>query len=519
MPHGRKAQNSPATHMRHKSLPALYSGGSTDVTVTPLKPATHMIFWGCASAAFILSVILFKSVLLPFVLGIAVAYLLSPVMRKFEMLGIARAPAALMILGGFLILISAFTAVLAPVLYRELVQFSHDLPVYIEKAKSLMRPVTDMLERYTGHTEKENLDAFLKENGDSAVDLAHYIVRTIAAGGQRIVDMITVAVFMPVVAWFMMKEWPGITRWVRALIPRHAEGVVMDLLGQIDEKLSGFVRGQITVAVFLGLAYALALALAGLKYGILIGLMSGALSVIPMVGSAIGLIVSVTVAWFQAGDIMFVLLIAAIFISGQIIEGNVLTPKLVGDSVGLHPLWVFFALLAGGSLLGVLGMFLAVPVAAVIGVLLSFALQKYKQSAYYRDTEDEPDDGGSVMTLPAQTAKAEQIPLDLGFRHAFGRADFHIGQSNRDAVAWIDRWPDWPAPVLVLQGPAASGKSHLAAVWRDISDAGVIKPENLATHTAQDLFVRSPAFVLDGLDPWLGGIARRKPPCFTCIIC
>ena len=360
------------------------------MSVQPLKPRTHIIFWTCACALFILTVILFKSVLLPFVLGIAVAYLLNPAMHKFEMLGIARAPAAMMILGGFLILIITFVGIISPILYRELSQFSNDLPLYIEKFWGLMSPVTATLDNYIGNGERKSLEGILKENAGSAVGAANYIVHKIASGGQAVMDMISVAVFMPVVAYFMMKEWPSVTQWVRDLMPRHSEEVIMGLLKQIDEKLSGFVRGQITVATFLGLAYAIMLSLAGLKYGILIGLMSGLLSIIPMVGSAVGLIVSVAIAWFQAGDIMFVLLIAGIFIGGQIIEGNFLTPKLVGDSVGLHPLWVFFALLAGGSLLGILGMFLAVPVAAVVGVLLSFALQKYKQSAYYQEKDVKP---------------------------------------------------------------------------------------------------------------------------------
>ncbi len=192
-----------------------------------------------------------------------------------------------------------------------------------------------------------------------------------------------------VVAYFMMAEWPAVTKWVRDLMPRHSEETIMGLLRQIDTKISGFVRGQISVAVVLGVSYAVMLTLAGLKYGFLIGLMSGLISVIPMVGSAVGLVVSVAVAWFQAGDIMFVLLIAGIFLGGQVIEGNFLTPKLVGDSVGLHPLWVFFALLAGGSLLGILGMFLSVPVTAVVGVLLSFAIQRYKESPYYLESDVE----------------------------------------------------------------------------------------------------------------------------------
>ena len=269
-------------------------------------------------------------------------------------------------------------------------QFSDDLPGYIEKISALAAPLTQRLQTYLGATDSQSLTNLLKSNSASAAGAASFVMQKLAAGGQALADAISVALFMPIVAYFMMVEWPSVTKWVQALIPRHSEETIMTLLQEIDKKLSGFVRGQISVAAMLGIAYAIALSIAGLKYGFLIGLGAGLLSVIPMVGSAVGLIVSVGVAWFQSGDIMFVLIIAGIFIAGQIIEGNFLTPKLVGDSVGLHPLWVFFALLAGGSLLGILGMFLAVPVAAVIGVLLSYAIKKYKESAYYKDTSEKP---------------------------------------------------------------------------------------------------------------------------------
>lgn len=359
------------------------------MTIKPLTPKTHILFWLGASTFFIASVLLFKSVLLPFVMGIAVAYLLNPVVNKFGEAGIARGPASIMILFSFLVFFLGFIGIISPILYRELTQFTEDLPGYIEKITNLLTPLTTRLEEYVGTVEKEKLQGLLQDNAGSATAFAKILLSKLAAGGQAIVDMISVAIFMPIVAYFMMKEWPAVTKWVHDLMPRHSENTITDLLKQIDTKLAGFVRGQITVAVVLGVAYAIMLTLAGLKYGFMIGLFAGLLSVIPMVGSAVGLIVSVGVAWFQAGDIMFVLLIAGIFIGGQIIEGNFLTPKLVGDSVGLHPLWVFFALLAGGSLLGILGMFLAVPVAAVIGVLLSFSIARYKQSAYYNDPDIE----------------------------------------------------------------------------------------------------------------------------------
>lgn len=373
------------------------------MTVKPLKPTTHLIFWACALVLFVLVIMLFKAVLLPFVLGIAVAYLLNPLVEKFADIGIARKPASIMILCGFLILIIACLGALIPIITREFAQFAQDLPSYIEKFWVLVTPLSVYLDKYVGGADDETLKSLLKQNSGSAVNIANMIVQNLAAGGQAIFDLLSVAVFMPVVAYFMMIEWNNVCAWVRGLMPRHAEGTVMSLLSEINQKLSGFIRGQISVAVFLGVAYALALTLAGLKYGVLIGLSAGILSVIPMVGSVIGLIVSVAVAWFQSGDISFVAIIAGIFLLGQLIEGNFLTPKLVGDSVGLHPLWIFFALLAGGSLLGILGMFLAVPIAATIGVLVSFGLRQYKQSKYYNDSS-----GVEVKAVAAQPLKKKQ---------------------------------------------------------------------------------------------------------------
>ena len=149
-------------------------------------------------------------------------------------------------------------------------------------------------------------------------------------------------------------------------------------------KRQSFIRGQISVVFVLAALYALALSIAGLKYGFLIGLCAGLLCIIPMLGSIVGLFIAVIVAWFQAGDLTYMGMIAGIFVVGQIIEGYVLTPKLVGESIGLHPLWVFFAIMAGGSLLGIVGMLLAIPIAAIISVLLAFGLHQYKKSLYYK---------------------------------------------------------------------------------------------------------------------------------------
>ncbi|HEY8190325.1 MAG TPA: AI-2E family transporter, partial [Micavibrio sp.] len=195
----------------------------------------------------------------------------------------------------------------------------------------------------------------------------------------------------PIVAFFMMEEWVRITKWIDDMIPRDSYRTIRDLLTQMDRKVSGFVRGQVTISCVLAIAYAIALSIAGLKFGFLIGLMAGILSIVPMVGSMIGLVVAVLVAWLQSHEWSYVGIIAAIFLVGQFLEGNIITPRIMGKSVGLHPLWILFSLLAGGALFGIVGMILAVPVAAIIGVLAAFAIDRYKSSSYYaRDAVPAP---------------------------------------------------------------------------------------------------------------------------------
>lgn len=344
----------------------------------------QVLFWAAAFAIFLLFVFVFKSVLLPFVLGWAVAYLLEPVVSRLGRYRIGRSLAALLILGLFLLVLLALLSVLLPLIYRQSLEFAQDLPGYIDHLVLLFEPFSQKAFSVLGQSPTTDLKALLTQNAGSAAGIASSVLIGLASGGQALFGFISVLVLMPIVAYFMMKEWPHITAWMEDLLPLDSKNTILDLLRQINLKIAGFIRGQLSVAFILGFAYAIALSLAGLKYGFLIGLFAGALSIIPMVGSTVGLLISVSVAWFQAGDLMYVGIIAAIFLVGQLIEGNILSPKLVGDSVGMHPLWVFFALMAGGALFGILGMLLAVPVAAVAGVLLVFVIGRYKKSAYYK---------------------------------------------------------------------------------------------------------------------------------------
>ncbi len=341
-------------------------------------------FWGGAAFLMLIFIWIFKSVLTPFVLGVVIAYLLNPLVKGFSTKGIGRSTSSAFIICLFFVLTTTVIIFVAPIVAQESTDLIEDLPGYLDKIFKWIQPHTVWLQENFGENYMADAKAFLKENISKILTISGGLAGGLAAGGQALVGAATTMVLTPLVAFYMMREWPVITKWVEDLMPRAHEGVIKDLLGQIDRKLSGFIRGQLTVAFLLGIIYAIALTIAGLNYGFLIGISAGILSIIPMVGSTIGLLVSVAVAWLQSGELQYVFIIAAIFVVGQVVEGNILSPKLLGDSVGLHPLWILFALMAGGSALGILGMLIAVPVAAVIGVLVSFAVLQYKDSYFYQ---------------------------------------------------------------------------------------------------------------------------------------
>lgn len=344
----------------------------------------HFIFWGLAFASFLLILFVFNDVLLPFILGMVIAYLLNPAVHALGRWKLGRGPAALLILSAFSLVVLILLALTAPVISREIVELCNNIPAYIDRLTSLLEPQRARLEAFLYPDGAPAVTEVVKEHAGAAAAAAGYIAGGVAEGGQLFIHVITLIVITPVVAYFMMKEWPRITAWAVDLMPPKRKDTIMNLFREIDTKLSGFIRGQVTVALILATSYAIALTLLGLKYGFLIGLAAGLFSVIPMVGSVGGLFVGTLAAWLQVGEWQFCVAVASVFIVGQLMEGNFLTPKIVGDRVGLHPLWIFFALMAGASLLGFLGLLIAVPVAAVISVLAAFVIRQYKKSPFFK---------------------------------------------------------------------------------------------------------------------------------------
>ena len=361
-----------------------------------LTTATKASFWAAFLVLLIGFVWLFNSILTPFILGIAIAYLLNPVAVKFSRKQIPRWATALIILTLFFGTLALLFILIAPMVFRQAQMLIDQLPNYIQNLMDYLSPYLTWIQDRVGDDYIQQINDYMKNSASKVVSATGGIVGGIATGGKVLAGMATTLALTPLVAFFMMKEWPYIVRWVEGMYPRQHAKLIRSLLKKIDMKVAGFIRGQITVAFILGVIYALALTIAGLNYGFLIGLGAGIFSIIPLVGSALGLVVGVVVAWFQTGDLLYTGIIAAIFMGGQFIEGNFLAPKIVGDSVGLHPLWIMFALLAGGSLFGIVGMLLAVPMAAVVGVLGGFMIDQYKASPLYQKNPDEP----SAIIMP-----------------------------------------------------------------------------------------------------------------------
>lgn len=349
-----------------------------------MKIKQHAFFWIFAALCLFLFVWLFNAILLPFVVGIAIAYLLNPLLVKLDRYEISRTVVTLLILTSFLAIIVALTLLVLPPLYREVAQLAEQAPEYIDSLWSQLQPYVEIVEKTVN---EENLDESLqeafKDNIGGALSAGTNLLGGILKGGLALIGFVTFVVVTPLVAFFMMVEWQQLTTWIDGLLPRGSYEQVKNLLSEIDKKIAGFVRGQFLVALTLGILYAIALSIVGLQYGFLIGIGAGVLSIIPLFGSIVGFFVGIAVAWLQTPDVVFVLTVAGVFLLGQLLEGNFITPKLMGKSVGLHPLWILFALMAGGALFGIVGMVLAVPVAATAGVLLSFTIEQYKESPYY----------------------------------------------------------------------------------------------------------------------------------------
>ena len=344
----------------------------------------NWVFWLTMLAIFCLLFYVLRSVLLPFVAGIIIGYLLDPFTTKLQNAGVKNRALAtvLVMLICFVILIPAL-GLLIGMIDEQVGRFLGAVPEYAANFAKRVEPLfIELQDKFPG-LEADKIREYIRGNLANGMKIIGSVVQKVVSGGFALVNLLSLLLITPVVAFYMLRDWHDFLGNVDELLPEKYKVTIRNLAHQIDRILAGFIRGQLSVCVLLGTFYASGLYFVGLELGVLVGFIAGLISFIPYVGSISGFVISMGIALAQFDSWGPIAQVVAVFMVGQFIEGNFLTPKLVGENVGLHPVWVMFALLAGGVLLGFLGLMIAVPVAAIIGVLIRYAIEQYKESSLY----------------------------------------------------------------------------------------------------------------------------------------
>lgn len=326
-----------------------------------------------------------KGIIFPFILSLIFAYLLDPMVTRLQKYKISRTLGTIIVtLGFFTILVLIFTMIV-PLMYNQiskLIEFlmhykdslnKHHMPAVVNKIKGLPPEYLDKF--------KQSLNSI----SGNLVNFATTLLKEIFYSGAVAVNTISLIFITPIVTFYLLKDWKNIPKTIKNLIPIKFKGESIQLFKELNQTLSGYLRGQILVCLILGCYYATSLSILGLESGLSLGILTGMFSFIPFVGILFGLALAILIAALQFQSLTYIIAVLGIFAIGQIMEGSFITPKLIGDKVGLNPVWIIFGLLALGALFGFIGVLIAVPLTAVLGVVIRFALTKYKQSELYKN--------------------------------------------------------------------------------------------------------------------------------------
>ena len=353
----------------------------------------QLMWWGVAAVVLLLAMWLLGNAILPFILGAGVAYLLDPVADRLERAGLSRVMSVVVITVGGVLAFAGVVVLVVPVMLRQATSLIETAPEMIEQARLFLSARFPQLLPADG-----NIGTALTDLGAAMGEQMGSLASRLLSSVGGIISAIAILVIVPVVAFYLLLDWDHLVERVDTLLPREHAPTLRRLSREIDEALSGFVRGQGLVMLILGTWYAIGLMIVGLPFGFFIGAMAALLSFIPYVGVLIGGATAIGVALFSFwGDPLWIGLVVAIFAIGQVVEGNYLQPKIVGHHVGLHPVWLLLALSVFGMLFGFVGMVMAVPLAAALGVIARFLTQRYQESALFTGQALPPDPGQPML--------------------------------------------------------------------------------------------------------------------------
>ncbi|MBR0671941.1 AI-2E family transporter [Roseomonas soli] len=374
--------------MSRAGSPSALAGGrfpppSAPRTATPRQRLGLVLGFG---GALLFSLWLFQGILTPFVLAAVVAYFLDPVATHLSRIGVRRGLAAFLLIFLLMALALAAGLLLYPLILSQIGVLVQRLPAYVSGVAALLQEGLMHLEEALGPemVDQRLRDLAINQAGTMLSWLGTAATRLIG-GGFALFQVFTLVIVVPVVAFYLLRDWQAMLGRIESWLPRRNSAVLRQLARDTDRVLAAWLRGQLLCCAALGLFYAIALQLVGLELGLTVGLMAGILTFIPYVGSLTGFVAAVLLAMGQFGTWNEVLMVVGIFLVGQTIEGYVIYPYLLGDRVELHAVWVIFALFAGGVAFGFLGVLLAVPMAAALGVVARYWLRRYLESPLYLD--------------------------------------------------------------------------------------------------------------------------------------
>ncbi|HET9033334.1 MAG TPA: AI-2E family transporter [Dokdonella sp.] len=326
--------------------------------------------------------------LTPFVVAGLFAYLFNPLVEKLAKYGVGRAFGVSIVFLILTLVLVGIVLVLIPFMNGQVRNFIEQLPKWTTWAHEVAKPWVEQLFSIKLEAfDSEGVVAVLRDHWKEAGGFATTVLTKVSKSGFAIVAWLLNLVIIPVAAFYLLRDWNVVVERVHALVPRSIEPVVTRLTRESDETLGGFLRGQLSVMIILGTFYGIGLWAVGISVGPLIGMIAGLISFVPYLGAIVGVGIGVVAVLVEHPDSLHLFLVLGVFVVGQLLEGYVLVPQLVGDKIGLHPVAVMFAILAGGQLFGFVGVLLALPVAAVVMVLLRYAYERYTQSEMYQEAQ------------------------------------------------------------------------------------------------------------------------------------
>lgn len=348
----------------------------------------HFVLWAAILTLFIVFLRAVEPILLPFVLGMLVAYLMNPIVTRLQRFRLGRSTATAIVLLTLIAVIAALLTWLSPIVYKQAITLAARAPAQIHSLEAALHdkaaPLLKNLNSLTGGADPDAIPSDTGALAERLLGSASQAAGQLFSSGAAFINVMALLLITPIVCFYLIRDWPAMVRRVDELLPRAFAPTIREQLYLINRTLASYVRGQAVVMLLMAAFYILGLWATGLEFALALGLLGGTIIIVPYVGSIISVTLGMFIAYSQFGVTGDFWMVLAVYGAGQVLESQILTPKIIGDRVGLHPLWMLFGMLAGAALLGLAGVLLAVPLTAVIGVLVKFAITRYLESGLYQ---------------------------------------------------------------------------------------------------------------------------------------